>query len=80
MALMVRLSKTADETLSKLSNDLGETKQTVLGDAIEAYRRQLLLDRTNTAYAALRSNPDSWTEELEERALWDSALSDGLDT
>ncbi|MDP9380337.1 MAG: hypothetical protein M3Q29_09335 [Chloroflexota bacterium] len=43
------------------------------------YRRQLLLDRANDGFAALRGDPEAWREELEERAAWDVTLSDGLE-
>ena len=38
-----------------------------------------LLEETNRAYAALRSDPDAWKEERQERTLWDETLSDGLE-
>ncbi len=46
--------------------------------AAELHRRQLFLERTNNAFAALKSNKKAWEEEQEERAIWDAALFDGL--
>jgi len=46
--------------------------------AAELHRRQLFLERTNNAFAALKSNRKAWKEEREERAVWDTALLDGL--
>jgi len=46
--------------------------------AAELHRRQLFLERTNNAFAALKSNRKVWKEEQEERAVWDTALLDGL--
>jgi hypothetical protein len=57
----------------------GRSKEDVLAAAVEAYSRQLILDRTNAAYAALRADPAGWGAELEERALWESQLSGGLE-
>jgi hypothetical protein len=45
----------------------------------EDARRQHLLELANTAFDALRSDPDAWREYLEERAEWESTLADGLD-
>jgi hypothetical protein len=47
--------------------------------AIEAYRRQQLLDIGNLAYAALKGDPKAWEQELAERKLWENTLADGLD-
>ena len=49
-----------------------------LDPALEKARRDQFLDEMNTAYAALRNDPQGWEEELAERALWDRALDDGL--
>ena len=44
-----------------------------------AARRKKLIQASNEAYAKLRRNPKAWKEELEERALWDATLADGLE-
>ncbi|HLZ71044.1 MAG TPA: AbrB/MazE/SpoVT family DNA-binding domain-containing protein [Dehalococcoidia bacterium] len=41
--------------------------------------RQRFFEEANRDYAALRAAPVAWQEVLEERALWDSTLMDGLD-
>jgi hypothetical protein len=45
----------------------------------EALRRQRLLEQHNRAYAAVRADTELWRKELEERAIWDAALADGLE-
>jgi len=52
--------------------------QDIAAEAIEAYRRQQILERTNAVYATMRGAPDVRAEELEERAVWDVTLNDGL--
>jgi hypothetical protein len=52
--------------------------QSVLERALEEYRRQQLLEATNAAYAALRSNAEMWPELERERTDWDQTLADGL--
>ena len=54
--------------------------QTVLDAAIEKYRRDSFFRELDEGYARLEANPQGWQEELDERRLWDSTLSDGLDT
>jgi len=49
-----------------------------MSEAVELYRRQLFLEKVNAAFAALKTDPQAWKEEQEERAAWDAALLDGL--
>ncbi|MGD0695420.1 MAG: toxin-antitoxin system protein [Terriglobia bacterium] len=51
----------------------------VLDEAVEEYRRRRIFEKAHAAYARLRKNRKAWKEELEERALWDATLSDGLE-
>jgi hypothetical protein len=53
--------------------------QTVLNEAIEQYRRDRFFRDLDEGYARWQADPSAWQEELEERRLWDSALTDGID-
>ena len=53
--------------------------QRVLARSVEALRRQHILEETNAAFAALRSDPQAWEEEQEERRAWDTTFADNLD-
>lgn len=79
MPSTVRVSTRVWEWLREMSEQMGETMQAVLERAVEAYRRQWLLQKTNEAYAALKSDPVKWQEEITERREWDVALGDGLE-
>lgn len=74
----VRVSEPTHRTLRELSEQLGESMQGILDQAIEEYRRKRVLQQANAGYAALRADPGEWKEELAERADWDATLSDGL--
>lgn len=75
----VRVTTQTREILRELAREANEPMQDVLEKAIEAYRRQRLLELTNVAYAALRADPRGWTEEQVERSFWDGTLVDGLE-
>ena len=75
----VRVSQKTRNILQELAKDAGMTMQDVMDRAIVAYQRQQLLEATNVAYAALKSDPEAWNELLEERAAWDVTLDDALD-
>ncbi len=75
---LVRVSTETHAKLQNLSQQCGAPMPAVLDQAVEAYRRQVFLQETNEAFAALRRNPRLWKQEQEERALWDRTLSDDL--
>ena len=74
----VRVTERTHAVLRDLSDETGEPIQDIVGRAVEAYRRQRILELTNAAYAALRSDPRLWQEELEEREAWEITIADGL--
>jgi len=73
----IRVTNQARETLRQLSQITGKRQQDIVDEAVEAYRRQVLLDKANLAYAALRSDSAAWKAELTERQAWDATLGDG---
>lgn len=74
----VRIEERTQQTLKALAVDSGQSMQEVLARAIEAYRRQRIIEKTNVAYAELRENTAAWQDQQRERAEWDVTLSDGL--
>ncbi len=74
----VRIDSSTHKMLQSLSAQTGRKMQEILGEAVELYRRKLLLDKANAAFAALKADSQAWKEEQEERATWDVTLLDGL--
>ncbi len=72
----VRVSSTTQRMLRELAANTGESMQSLLDKAIEAYRREHFLQQANEAFAALRRDPKKWKAELEERNAWDATLAD----
>jgi hypothetical protein len=75
----VRVSRKTHDALRELAEQTHQSMQDVLARAVEAYRRDHLLREINTAYAALRADPDAWREEQADRAIWEGTLTDGLE-
>ncbi|MBS3872466.1 MAG: toxin-antitoxin system protein [Firmicutes bacterium] len=75
----VRLAEEHVRMLRELAKQSNESMQIVLGKAIESYRRQLLLQATNDAYACLKADAVLWAEEVAERQIWEFTLGDGLE-
>ena len=77
--LMVRIKPETHRRLQTLARESKRTLPEVLDEAISEYERKQFLEECNAAYARLRADPEAWQEELEERALWDCTLMDGLE-
>ena len=41
--------------------------------------KEAFLQQANQAYAAMQNDSKQWNEHLEELAIWDATLADGLD-
>ncbi len=77
MSVTVRISDRSHTLLRDLARREGASLQETVEHALEAYRRALLIEETNRAYAALRSSPEDWAGVMEERRAWDTVLADG---
>lgn len=75
----VRIGEETRKTLRDLERETGYRTSELLARAVEQYRRSLILDLTNRAYAALRADPEAWAEVEAERGDWDATLGDGLE-
>jgi hypothetical protein len=75
----VRVTKHTHQQLTALAKEKGLSMQTILDLAVETYRRQSFLEALNADFASLRAKPEEWTEEMEERKLWEQTLADGLE-
>ncbi len=73
----VRVGEKTRRRLKELSKELGKPMTEVLRQALELYRRRMILAEANRAWAVLKADPQAWNDELAERAVWDSALGDG---
>jgi predicted transcriptional regulator len=74
----IRIDEQALAVLRELARRQRQPVQTVLKQAIDSYRREKFLEEANAAFAALRSDPEAWKEEQQERDLWDRTAGDGL--
>jgi predicted transcriptional regulator len=75
----VPISEASHALLCELAEKTNQTATEVVEKALDAYRRKLFFEQLNAGYAALRSDPEAWAEELEERKLWEATLMDGVD-
>ena len=75
--------KSGDMRSSRNCNDAIELacehNRTLTPSEIELERRSNFLAGLNADFAASRANAELWQDELAERRMWDTTLSDGLE-
>ncbi len=74
----MRVSYETRAMVDELAKQLGLPLQTVVAQAVEAYRRQLIIEEANAAYARLRADSDAARIFDDEHAVFEAALGDGL--
>lgn len=79
MATMVRIKAETHQRLQNIAKSSQRSLPDVLDEAIRQYEKQRFLADCNAAYARLREDDKEWQNELEERALWENTLGDGLE-
>jgi ABC-type molybdate transport system ATPase subunit len=90
----IRVSLRARDVLQELAQTSGRSmravveqavveqdrrQQAVVEQALEQDRRQLLLEATNAAYAALRAAPEAWADLEQERLAWEQTRATGVE-
>lgn len=79
MAATVRVDPAAHAALSEIARTKHLSLTEALSRAVEAYRREVFLEGLASDFAALRSDPKAWGEEMAERAAWEMTTADGLE-
>lgn len=75
----ITVSDKSTKLLEELSKHTGQTASEVVEKALKTYRRKVFFDQMNAGYAALRADPEAWSEHEAERKLWDATLMDGFE-
>ena len=76
---MIRVEQGTHKKLRALASRTGDTMPRRVAAAVEEFERRLFWEQVNDEFATLRDDPKLWKHELEERAAWDAAFSDGME-
>ncbi len=79
MSKLIRVSEESFLKIHDMARRMGISKQDIIDEALDKLERTNIMKQANEAYARLRQDPQAWKEEIEERALWDITLKDGLE-
>jgi hypothetical protein len=72
----IRVAITDRDAAQELAKQTGQSQMEVVHEALEIYRRRVLLASMNQGFAALRHDPAAWEEEMAEREGWDITMGD----
>ncbi|MBF8264819.1 MAG: hypothetical protein HW384_683 [Dehalococcoidia bacterium] len=76
----VRVTTETRAVIQALARESKLSMQSLIARAVEQYRRQLVLQRANDAYEALRARPEVWADEQKERRIWEGTLADDVES
>lgn len=74
----IRADERTHEIVRELAAEDNMSMADVLARAVEGYRRRRLLKRADLALVSLKVRSEGWAEQMEELALWDETVADGL--
>ena len=75
---MLRINERTKAALRTLARERGEPMARVVEELVEAARQEQFFAAADAAYRRLRSDPEGWAAELDDRGSWESTLGDGL--
>ena len=75
---MLRINERTKAALHSLARERGEPMSRVVEELVEAARTEQFFAEADAAYRRLRSDPEGWVAELDDRGAWESTLGDGL--
>jgi hypothetical protein len=78
MGQTIRIRPETRLKLEGIAKAESTTMTKVLDKVVDAYRRQRMLEETNSAFADLKKDSKLWEQEQKERREWDAAMGDGL--
>lgn len=76
MSTTIRVSEQTRDRLARLADATGRPMTQLLDDAADALERRVFFDQLSARYAALRSDPQAWSQVEHERATEAGALDD----
>lgn len=76
---LVRMDYADKAVLDQLTAKTGESAPRLLHRAVTALKKEIFFEQMNNGYRDLRNDKQAWAAELEERALFENSIHDGLE-
>lgn len=78
MTQTIRIDPAAHACLVEIARTKRLSLTEALSRAVDAYRRELSVQRESASQTASRRDPETWTAEHGEPDSWDSTLPNGI--
>jgi hypothetical protein len=75
----IRVKRKTYNGLKIIADQEHSTMQDTLDKLLEEHETKKFFEELNQSVTTLKSNPEAWTEELNERNEWEETLADGLE-
>ena len=77
-SLTMRVDRATRQAADEIAQHLGTSMQEVVARAVESYRRMIIVEEANRAYARLRADTAASAAFDREHAVFEHALGDGM--
>ncbi|MHB8996126.1 MAG: hypothetical protein ACYC63_12845 [Armatimonadota bacterium] len=74
----MRLDLATQAVIRELARERKQPMNLIVKQAVDCYRRELMLDQANAVWATMRDDKAKWEEEMAEQSMLDGSLLDGL--
>lgn len=78
VSLTMRVDRATHQLVDEMARHLGTSMQEVVAQAVESYRRQIIIEEANSAYVRMRASPAAEEEFERERAVFEQVLGEGI--
>jgi predicted transcriptional regulator len=75
----IRISLEIYSELKKIAEAENKTMQKIIEQALEEFKKMKFFTHLNETVASYKADANNWSEEIEERAIWDNTLADDLE-
>jgi hypothetical protein len=75
----LRVADETREVLRELARLEGVSMQSVLDRALAEYQKKRFFDTLEAGFQALKNNSRAWSEEQQERQVWENTLLDSVE-
>ncbi|HVA90206.1 MAG TPA: hypothetical protein VNL71_10220 [Chloroflexota bacterium] len=76
--LTMRVDQATHQAIGEIAQSLGTSMRKAIAPAVETYRRQIIVEDANSAYARLRADATASEAFDSEHAMFDHAFRDGI--
>ena len=71
----IRINKSVHNVLKEIAVKTNKSLNSVVDEMTIEYKKKLFWENVNSSFENLKKNSTKWSEEMEERKLWDNSMN-----